>query len=616
MQISPSEIAAQLAAQCESVVRELLPNGKRIGSEWCVGSPSGEAGESCKVHLTGTRAGLWADFASGGDASGDLLDLWAAARETDLGEAIRQACQWLGIKRPEFNGHKRPVFTKPEKPADAKAIANATPALQFLISRKLTEKSIGAYKVAAKGTDVVMFPYIRDGELIHLKYRATKEKKFWTSADSEKCLFGWQVIQPTARSVVITEGEIDAMSLYEYGFPALSIPFGGGKEGKQDWIENEFDNLERFDTIYLAMDTDDEGKLALYDIVDRLGRHRCKVVQLPFKDANECLKQGVPRDAIGRLIAEAKTLDPRELRNVFEYRDAVVRRFHPVDQYAKGFLLPWASTTNHFIFGWGETTVIAGFNGHGKSEIVGNIVIDAVAQKVKCCTASLEFKPDKWIARTVRQSTCTDIPDEALIDRALQWLAPWLWAFDVSGRGMGTAKIERLLEVFHYARARYGCRLFVIDNWTKLDIAEDDYTAQKAAMNAITEFSVEHDVHIIVVAHNRKAEDDSSSSGKHGVRGSGTITDLPDNLWVVLRNRRKEDQLKDIELALRKADLPADERVKITAEKEKLLTQADTYFKCDKYRNGDEEPKVRLWFDHRSHQFLDGREGRPRVYIK
>lgn len=613
MQITPSEISQHLASQCEAVVKELLPNGKKVGSEWCVGAPTGEAGESCKVHLTGNRAGLWKDFADGGKG-GDLLDLWCAARGCELKVAITQACQWLGIRRPEFAGHKKVEFKKPEKPEDARSLKNADVVMKFLLGRGLSEKTISAYKVVAKGGNAILFPYLRDGELIHIKYRAVNEKKFWTSAESEKCLFGWQVVNPNDRSIVLTEGELDAMAMYQYGYPAMSVPFGGGKEGKQDWIQNEFENLERFDTIYLAMDDDEAGKLALYDIVDRLGRHRCKVVKLPYKDANACLMKGVPLDAMITAVHDAKTLDPRELRNAKEYRDAIQRRFHPVDQAAKGFLLPWQSTAGSFLFEWGATTIIAGYNGHGKSELVGQLVLDAIAQGVKCAAASLEFKPDKWLARAVRQAVCDPIPDPARIDRALDFMSQGLWAFDVSGRGMGTAKIDRLLEVFLYARARYGCRFFIIDNFTKLGIAEDDYTGQKNAMVAVTEFAVEHDVHVIVVAHMRKGEDDKAAPGKLAVRGAGAITDLPDNLWAVWRNRTKEAKLKEIEYIMRKPDLTSEERVKHTEEKNKLLDQADAGFYCEKYRSGEEEPRVRLWFCKKSHQFMDSRDARPRGY--
>ena len=79
----------------------------------------------------------------------------------------------------------------------------------------------------------------------------------------EPVLFGWQAINPNAREVTITEGEIDACSAYDYGHPALSVPFGGEKGAKHAWIVSEFDRLAQFETIFLALDMDEEGDAAV-----------------------------------------------------------------------------------------------------------------------------------------------------------------------------------------------------------------------------------------------------------------------------------------------------------------------------------------------------------------
>src|SRR5262249_48631484 len=114
--------------------------------------------------------------------------------------------------------------------------------------------------------------------------------------DCEPVLFGWQAIDPEAREVTITEGELDAMSAFDYGWPALSVPFGGGKGDKQRWIESEFERLLRFETIYLALDNDAEGEAAAEEIANRLSRHRCRRVILPRKDLNECRQAGISSD--------------------------------------------------------------------------------------------------------------------------------------------------------------------------------------------------------------------------------------------------------------------------------------------------------------------------------
>jgi DNA primase len=55
----------------------------------------GEAGRSLGVHLSGDKAGIWADFA--GNQRGDLIDLIGAVRGVGKGQAVAWAKQWLGL---------------------------------------------------------------------------------------------------------------------------------------------------------------------------------------------------------------------------------------------------------------------------------------------------------------------------------------------------------------------------------------------------------------------------------------------------------------------------------------------------------------------------------------
>jgi twinkle protein len=56
-----------------------------------------------------------------------------------------------------------------------------------------------------------------------------------------------------------------------------------------------------------------------------------------------------------------------------------------------------------------------------------------------------------------------------------EWFSDRLWVFKLTG----TAKADRLLEIFAYARRRYGIDLFVIDNLAKCGLDEEDYGGQK-----------------------------------------------------------------------------------------------------------------------------------------
>jgi hypothetical protein len=94
--IDVGQIAQMLAARVHDLVAELLPGGRREGHEWRTGSLAGEAGQSCGVHLTGARAGVWSDFATG--ERGDALDLVAQVLfRGDKAQAIRWSRSWLGL---------------------------------------------------------------------------------------------------------------------------------------------------------------------------------------------------------------------------------------------------------------------------------------------------------------------------------------------------------------------------------------------------------------------------------------------------------------------------------------------------------------------------------------
>src|SRR3546814_5985333 len=90
---------------------------------------------------------------------------------------------------------------------------------------------------------------------------------------------------------------------------------GGGSGAKHGWVESEFERLALLDTIFLSMDSDGPGQEAVRDLVERLGRERCRVVNLPLKDANDCLMQDVPRDDMLACLRDSKTCDPSELRS-------------------------------------------------------------------------------------------------------------------------------------------------------------------------------------------------------------------------------------------------------------------------------------------------------------
>ena len=611
MQLIAADVADRLKSQAESVVRELLPHGKIQGREWVCGSVDGDAGKSLKVALTGDRAGLWKDFASS-DKGGDLLDLWAQSRGCDMGTAITQACEFLGIQRPALSNGPKKTYKKPERhPDKERSVRKVHPVSAWLESQGLTFDSVSAYRVAAYGKDAVMFPFIRNGELVHVQYRGIREKKFWASEGTELILFGWQAIPPNAREVVICEGMKDAMSWYEYGFPALSVPAGGGGNGKQGvWIASEYDNLARFDRIYISMDADGPGQEAVATLVERLGRHRCFVVNLPdgYNDVNDCLKAKVEPEIIRKCVDRARTMDPASLINIGDFEREIIEQFHPPAGKLQGIQTPFEEHAGTFQFHLGATTMLVGRNGGGKSTMIGHMLLDAMAQGFNCCVASLEFRVPRYASWIVRQGVCDPAPSPERISQAVEKLSERLWAFSPGNKaGHGSAKVEAIIETWEYAAARYGCKFFILDNFSKLMFnGKDELVDQKAAITLLTEFGVQHNVHVLVAAHPRKSgsgEDDRVS--KMDVRGHGALTDLPDAVLILSRNKRKENLMKDRRAF---ADLPPEEAARVES-------QPDAWLACEKNRLGDDEPTITLYFDRNSKQYVKFQRGTPRIYL-
>lgn len=150
------EIADMLARQVQQLCLELLPAGVKDGAEWRVGSVAGEPGRSMAVHLAGTKAGAWCDFASGNpDHRGDALDLVAQVLfRGDKAQALRWARTWLGL---DAGDHRRFQTARAERPEsmprerdedgkrlsalrlflDAQASLLGTPAAAYLAGRGL-----------------------------------------------------------------------------------------------------------------------------------------------------------------------------------------------------------------------------------------------------------------------------------------------------------------------------------------------------------------------------------------------------------------------------------------------------------------------------------------------
>lgn len=269
--------------------------------------------------------------------------------------------------------------------------------------------------------------------------------------------------------------------------------------------------------------------------------------------------------------------------------DDVIDHFHAPAEAPKP-KLPWLKTHADFEFREGEVTLWGGINGHGKSQMVGHAMLGLIKQGETVCIASLEMNPKLTMSRMTRQAYGANNPPRDYIRQFGAWTDDKLWIYD----HMGSTNPKKMLAVIRYARDKFGVKHFVVDNLMKVVAGEDDYNAQKDFVDSLTTIAHDTGVHIHLVLHMKKGKSESDVPGKFDIKGSGAITDLVENVFIVWRNKAKEESLcGGPESEMTGPDAP------------------DALLILTKQRNGEKEGRYGFWFDHSSMQYLESRLDNP-----
>ena len=254
-------------------------------------------------------------------------------------------------------------------------------------------------------------------------------------------------------------------------------------------------------------------------------------------------------------------------------------------------VMPWTKTHDSFAYREGEVTVYAGSNGGGKSLITGQIALHLVKQGQSVCIASFEMKPERTLQRMLRQFSGESLDDPLthdragfitkMVDRMESFLSDKMFLYDQQG----TTTPEKVIAMSRYCATELGVKHIIIDSLMKCVKNEDDFNGQKSFIDELTALARDHNVHVHLVHHIRKQQTDETQPNKNDLKGSGSISDQVDNVFLVWRNKKKEN---------------AKNRGEQIDE-----TQPDTYLMCEKQRNGDGQEWYGLWYDSLSQQFVE-----------
>lgn len=224
------------------------------------------------------------------------------------------------------------------------------------------------------------YPYTKDSVLVGYKNRLIDGKRMWSVGDLKECdLFGWQqAIETGARKLYITEGELDAVALYQiikdtdkgtkyeaYDPAVVSLAHGAGSAARD--LARSLPQIKKyFKEIVLVFDQDEPGRKAAEEVAKLIPD--VIVATLPVKDANEGLISGRSKAVYSAIKFNSAAPKNTRLVNANDLHEKA-------KEPAKfGVSWPWKHITEATRgIRTGETIYIGAGQKQGKSEVVNTL---------------------------------------------------------------------------------------------------------------------------------------------------------------------------------------------------------------------------------------------------
>lgn len=241
----------------------------------------------------------------------------------------------------------------------------------------------------------------------------------------------------------------------------------------------------------------------------------------------------------------------------------------------------------------GEVSVYCGFSGHGKTLITSQIASHLMIQKKKILIASFEMRGESTLLRMVRQCSNAMKPEKEYFDSWCDWSDGLGWIYDV----LGNSDAKTLEGVINYCATELKVEHFFIDSLTKVMRDTDNYNEQKHFLNRLTTIAQDLQIHIHLICHSRKKQNENETPNKFDVAGATDITNLADNVFTIWRNKVKENILNN------PYSTPADI--------DEVRSAPDCIISCEKQRHFDWEGRVGLFRCPDGNSFTDNIDDNP-----
>ena len=248
------------------------------------------------------------------------------------------------------------------------------------------------------------FAHIKDqhGRNVATHIRILPKHISWKGSPKGTQLFGQHI--GSGSHLIITEGEIDAMSVHEAycarvkGVVAVSIT--SGVNACLNNLKANLRYINSFDRVTVFFDGDAVGQEWAAKAVELIGPKARLVTGLGYKDANEAWV-ALDGDAIRRAIDNAGKHTPEGVVQAEDLLDAIL---NPEED--RGLDTPW-SGWNCATEGYkpGELWLIAGGTGIGKSLFTRSMALDLASKGTKVAYIGLEEKASTTLERMLSENS-------------------------------------------------------------------------------------------------------------------------------------------------------------------------------------------------------------------
>lgn len=438
-------------------------------------------------------------------------------------------------KKSETIKYAKPIWTNKTQ-LSAKAV-------QWFEGRGISQLTLKFMKVSEgmewmpqtqKEENTIQFNYFRNGELINVKYRDGR-KGFKMVKDAERIFYNLDACS-ISKSIVIVEGEMDALSFVEVGMHnVVSTPNGSTlKSVNLDFLDNSIQYFENKERIYLALDKDEAGQNVTKELVRRLGSERCFLVDFKdCKDANEYLiKYGAK--GLHDAIEDAKLVPLDGVSSVCDWQDTFEN--YLLHGMQSGFKIGKESFDGIFSTYTGQYIVVTGKPSSGKSDFVDEMCIGYnVKYGWKIAVASPENKPNQIHAGKIISKICGKWVNNEQDVRS-DWFKKAVSYMDTNFKYIdldGSYDLESILNKTKDMIFRFGIKVLVLDPFNKIKLKSsankniNEYTNDYLLM--IDDFCRKYDILVLLVAHPRKPSVDGTKEYEptfYDIKGGGEFYDM------------------------------------------------------------------------------------------